>query len=146
MPILKENGAWIYKGRGNEQWQSDYRDALLKYFNCLDPLFEKAKRECEFEFICSLLRVKGIDDVGWDSWENTVSFFDSLKNIRGKNKGKEISLQLSLFLYAHIIEASEPYELLANLINIVNGGRYNSDNFPDIQRNGRPFTQSPFKK
>ncbi len=39
-------------------------------------------------------------------------------------------------MYGHIVEASEPYEILANLIDIVAGGRFLAWRYPD--QNNRP--------
>ena len=40
---------------------------------------------------------------------------------------------LELWLYGHIVEASEPYELIANLLTVVNGGKYDPFKFPPHQ-------------
>lgn len=54
----------INTNRGNN-WNQIHRDSLLKYLNCLDPLFEKAKNVPEF--ICTLIRVEGIKSAGLGS-------------------------------------------------------------------------------
>ena len=53
------------------------------------------------------------------------------------------SRHLQLWIYGHIIEASEPYELLANLLAIALGETFKTNRFPP-HSNGRP--QSPGSK
>ena len=51
----------------------------------------------------------------------------------------EASRHLGLWLYGHIMEASEPYEFLANLISVAVGGRFLVDRFPP-HPNGSPLS------
>ena len=41
-------------------------------------------------------------------------------------------------MYGHIVEASQPYALVANLLAIIDGERYSMSPFPD--QNGRPIS------
>ena len=144
--IKNEQKLWVAIGR-KHKWNPIHRDSLLKYLNCLDPLFEKAKTTSEFEFICALLRVEGIKSAGWDPWENTVDVFDNIYRLANRVRDYKKQTYLSLWLYGHIIEASEPYDMVANLMNIIEGQRYRMRNFPDIVGKGnysRP--QSPSEK
>lgn len=141
-----EQNLWVAIGR-KHKWNLIHRESLLKYLNCLDPLFEKAKDVSEFEFICTLTRVEGIKSAGWDPWENTVDVFDNIYKLANRVRNHKKQTFLSLWLYGHIIEASEPYEIVANLMNIIEGQRYHMENFPDIVGKGnysRP--QSPSEK
>jgi hypothetical protein len=54
----------------------------------------------------------------------------------------EAARHLQLWIYGHIVEASEPYEILANLLAISQGDTFRTDRFP--LQNGRP--QSPGAK
>ena len=47
-------------------------------------------------------------------------------------EGSKIARHLALWLYGHIVEAFEPYELIANLLEVAGGGHYNwgQTNFP----------------
>jgi len=144
--IKNEQKVWVAIGR-KHKWNSIHRESLLKYLNCLDPLFEKAKTTSEFEFMCTLLRVEGIKSAGWDPWENTVDVFDNIYRLVSRVKEYKKQTYLSLWLYGHIVEASEPYDMVANLMNIIAGQRYCMRNFPDIVGKGnysRP--QSPSEK
>ena len=144
--IKNEQRIWVAIG-SKKNWNPIHYDSLLRYLNCLDPLFEKAKDISEFEFICTLVRVEGIKSAGWDPWENTVDVFDNIYKLANRVKDYKKQTYISLWLYGHIIEASEPYEIVANLMNIIEGQRYRMENFPDIVGKGnysRP--QSPLEK
>lgn len=54
----------------------------------------------------------------------------------------EAAAHLRLWIYGHIVEASEPYELLANLLDVTSGSAFRVAQFPD--QHGRP--QSPGAK
>lgn len=138
-----ENGKWVYKKspRGGSQI---YKDLFINYLNALGPLFEKAKNTCEFEFILTLLRVRGLSDPGWDPFESSKQIFKGLSKVEKKINDFYIFRHLNLLLYAHIVEASEPYEILANMIRICEGKRYHIDNFPVKGKYLRP--QSPSEK
>jgi hypothetical protein len=45
-------------------------------------------------------------------------------------KDFEAARHLELWTYGHILEASEPYELLANMIDVSSGGRFKPECFP----------------
>ena len=142
MVFISKNNKWHVKDwifRSN----SVYKTSLEKYLNCISPLFEKAQQSDEFDFICTLLRVRGMQDAGWDPWENTLNAFHKLLKLENKIRDFETKRHLFLWLYGHIVEASEPYETIANIINIIEGGKYSIDNFPD-KAGGRP--QSPSEK
>jgi hypothetical protein len=142
--IKNEQKIWVAIGR-KYRWNQIYKESILKYLNSLDPLFEKAKVTSEFEFICTLLRVEGIKSAGWDPWENTIDVFDNIYRLASEIKDYKKQTYLSLWLYGHIIEASQPYDLVANLINIIAGQRYHMQNFPDIvgkNKYSRPQTPS----
>lgn len=139
------NKTWEIKGK-TKGWNPVYRDSLPKYSRCLGPLFEKARNKSEFEFICTLLRVRGVQDAGWDPWDTFLKIFDSLTRSAKKIRDFQTQRHLFLWLYGHIVEASEPYEIVANLITIIDGGRFNINNFPDTQRGKYKKPQSPSEK
>lgn len=126
-------------------FNSVYANSLILYLNCLDPLFEKAQAKCEFQFILTLLRNRGVQDAGWDAYENSVNTLDAIMRLKNKVSG---SLRGNLFLwvYAHIVEASEPYETIANLLNIINGDAYRAFNFPKRKTSWGYRNQYPIEK
>lgn len=143
MSIIKNSkGKWDFKNIP-KSFNPIYKEALIKYFNTFGPLFEKAKSKSEFEYIITLLRFRGLQDPGWDAWKNTLEAIDGITKLLKRIKDFRIRKHLSLWLYCHIVEASEPYEIIANLINIVDGGRFIKNNFPD---NARGIPKSPSQK
>lgn len=108
-----------------------------------DPAFVKAREKCECEFVFCLLRVKGLQDPGWEPYETTKRAIPVLLETHKQMGDTEAARHLQLWLYGHIVEASEPYEILYNLISVSLGHRYSFSCFPD-RPNGRP--QSPGEK
>ncbi|AFQ44360.1 hypothetical protein [Desulfosporosinus meridiei] len=120
-----------------------YMEAMPRYLNALDLAFRIAQESNEFEFILCLLRVRGIEDAGWDPFETTLKVIPNILKIHSEiTNNIEAARHISLWTYGHILEASEPYELLANLIDVVNGGTFIIRRFPP--KGNRP--QSPGEK
>ncbi len=143
--IRNESGIWEIRVKTKDP-PPIYWNSLEKYLNCLDPLFEKAKNKSEFEFIFTLLRVRGLQSAGWDPWENTIEAIDCLARLKKKIRDFKTTMHLFLWLYGHIVEASEPYETTANLIRIIDGKAFHRENFPP-QKSGKYLRpQSPKEK
>ena len=49
-------------------------------------------------------------------------------------------------MYGHLVEASEPYELVANLIDVAAGGQWSAWRFPMVGKPPRLRPQSPGEK
>ena len=128
------------------QFNPIYANSLLSYFNSLDPLFEKAQEISDFEFITSLLNISRHQDAGWIAFETTEKIFSLINRLKNKINDSEERLYLLLLLYGLIIEASLPYELIANLLNILLGQRYTILNFPDIKIRNNYRLQFPSEK
>jgi hypothetical protein len=142
-----EDGVWNIKPKIKKDNYSFF-ESQLKYMNKIDPLFKLAREKCEFEFILILLGIRGVQDAGWDPFENLVRIYESFKVINKKRLDESIKVHYVLFTYGLIVEASMPYEFLANLLNIIEGGRYRVDNFPGRinERTKRIIPQSPWTK
>lgn len=124
-----------------------YQESFLKYLNLLDPIFNKAKQTNEFEFICTLVKVQGFRDSGWDPFENLEQLNKYFWRIASSRLEDNLKANQALFLYGLILEASDPYEALANLLNIIEGDRYTILNFPDsTDASGRIRSQHPLDK
>lgn len=108
---------------------SHYTEALPRYLKAFDAAFTRARERSEFEFIQCLLRVRGEQDPGWDPYEATLRATGSLVSVLRGTADVEAARHLQLRIYGHIVEASEPYELLANLIDVARGGEYVVDRF-----------------
>jgi hypothetical protein len=145
------DGQWVVTTEANDSQEPGsryYRDALARYLNAFEAAFSAAADRSEFEFISCLLRVRGLQDAGWDPYETTLRAIKALVKLHQANQEADSARHLGLWIYGHIVEASEPYELLANLLDVANGGRFLVDRFPRVggtaTRPGRP--QSPGEK
>ena len=152
MPLIRTaDGTWSIKvdehdRESVEKGNPAFQEALLRYLTALDSAFSRAKQCSQFEFLLSLLRVRGFEDAGWDPYETTLRAIPAV--YRAHNHIVQIgeieaAQHLKLWVYGHIVEASEPYELLVNLIDVANGGRFKLDRFP-APPNGRQ--KSPGEK
>lgn len=143
MIIRDQNGVWRFDGPRPHSWNSHYGEAIINYLNYLDIAFSRAYRTCEFEFLLTLFRVRGLQDAGWDPYETSIKAVKNITEIAKKTRNWETQKNLLLWLYGHIVEASEPYEMLSNLIDISMGGCYSISQFSPHKR-GKP--KSPGEK
>src|SRR5437016_6232587 len=67
--IRDENGNWTVVFQEGDHARTT--TLLSRQLNALDPVFSRAKGASEFEFIMCLLRVRGMDDSGNDSYQTT---------------------------------------------------------------------------
>ena len=144
MPLKRDdNGVWsLEQGSQDEAIvhasHGSYVEALPRYLTALDPAFERARQTSEFNFLLSIFAIRGMQDAGWDPYESSARAISAVRNVHGSIEG-EAAFHLMLWLYGHIVEASEPYEFLANLIDVAVGGRFNIERFPP-RRNGAPLS------
>jgi hypothetical protein len=143
-----ENGQWAFTEeslpyRPKEGFHQIFNENAIRFLNNFDILFRAAKSACEFEFVCTLIGVKGMQDVNWDPFETTRRAIPAMIKLHDKIDDFETQRHLGLWTYGHIVEASEPYEHLANLIAVSQGERCSTRRFPP-HKNGRP--QNPGEK
>lgn len=136
-----ETGAWtLILEEGDEGRNADHDGALPRYLTALDPVFTRAREQSEFECILTLLRVRGLQDAGWDAYQTTLRAIPAMiqlhESIAPEDANFEVARHLQLWVYGHIIEASEPYEILANLFAVTAGERFAAQRFPP--EGGRP--------
>lgn len=145
--IKQGDGSWLFEPVGDEKpLSSAYQQTLGRYLTCLEPAFSRAVDQCEFEFIMCLLRVRGIQDAGWDPYISTYSAIDSMTALHERLDDPVAARHLELWMYGHMVEASEPYELIANLIEVASGGRWSGWRFPMVGKPPRLRPQSPGEK
>jgi hypothetical protein len=107
---------------------------IRHYADILNPLFwnESFNRvDRMFEWACTMVRVTGMKDTGWDSYTESIALledFTQLMNLplpadRFPNPGST-QARLALISYSHMIEMNVPYELLANLLRLKLGMKY----------------------
>lgn len=113
----------------------DYIDSLPLYLNGLDSIFARAQEQDEAQLILSLLGIKGLQAAGWDPYDTTVDAIRAATRLHNETEDRLAARHLSLWIYGHIVEAAAPYDLLANLINIAQGGQ--ASMFPFESESGR---------
>ena len=100
----------------------------------LEPLFTVAKQADEFEYCCTLLRVRGMEGPGWDPLRETMALTQQLLGLLQAPLDSTLQLRLSLFLYCHLTEVDDLYRITANLLRIRHGERYNLDPFATLSK------------
>ena len=105
-------------------------DTSKRYSYLWNELFAKAQETGEFQFILNLLRFKGAADPGWDTFENTIGALRSASRLVKRTRYDNDRLNLMLWVYGHIVEASDHYEIIANMVNVAGGKEYRAWNFP----------------
>ena len=99
----------------------------FNYEGLLGNIFEKAKSTDELEFVSTLLRIRGCEDPGWDPFlESQRAVWDFVKLI-DQQEDNHTRARLSLLTYCHITEISGVYSVIANLLHVGMGDRYNMD-------------------
>jgi hypothetical protein len=115
----------------------------------LHGLFDAAKTVDEFEFGCTLLRVRGMESAGWDPFGETHQLVEDLMTLVGTPLMPHTKVRLGLLLYSHLSETGAAYDILANFTRVVAGQRYVIDPFLDHyprNRKGEPqFLTTPAK-
>jgi hypothetical protein len=106
-----------------ESIKNNYAQFVEEYMAVFEPLFEKAHEVSEFNLIMSLLAIRGVSDDGWNPYENTEDVFEEVYKQQGKFRGS-LGFNINLWMYLHLIECSEHYEIIANLINTIKGDDY----------------------
>jgi hypothetical protein len=141
-----DNGIWsVMPTEEERQQQPDFVRELPRYLTALDQLFEKAHDTNEFEFLMTVLGFRGLRDPGWSAYETTLQAVPNLTDVHNRLPSTDAvaARHLKLWIYGHIVEASEPYEVLANLLDIASGGRFRIARFPVGARGHMP---SPGRK
>jgi len=103
----------------------------------LSDLFEKAFRSAPFDMLCTLLRVKGLEDEKWDPFEESLDSFNDYKWIIEESKrarGDRCVRRIELLVYCQMIEMSALHEMLANLLRCVSGKPYVISPFSHLKR------------
>lgn len=122
-------------------------EALPRYLDILDALFLKAQEEREFDFVHSLIPVRGMVDPGWDAWSTSREALLAMTPLINDTPDQTTRRHLKLWAWGHTVEAAEPYELLRNLTEAASGGRFHIEWFPDVATaNGRRRPQPPLDK
>ncbi len=103
--------------------QPDFADPYV----VLKDLFQKAQQIDEFEFCCTLLRIRGAQDPGWDPLIESDHLIHQTIATISSPIDETFRRRLMLLLYCHLCEMDEMYRVVANLIRVCQGGRYHLD-------------------
>lgn len=141
--FLDDSGCWRVEGK---PIGSVYETAVIKYLGILHPVFCCAREASEFDYIHTLLGIRGWADAGWDPFDNTVRTIHKLREVCRAQTDYYTQANLELWIYGHIIEASEPYEIIMNLLTVIDGGRFRFSCFPPERRGNREYPIYPWKK
>lgn len=116
----------------NNKTSQQYTQEYFGYFN---KLFNRAAASGGLSYVCSLLRVAGIEEKNWDAAveaEEASLDFSKLLEAAGKKKQEKRTIRLGLLVYGHLTEMSMPYEVLANLLRCILGKPYAYYPFVDL--------------
>jgi hypothetical protein len=107
---------------------------MRHYADILNPLFWDDSFNLVdrmFEWACTMVRVSGLQDTGWDSYAESIEFLDDFTQLTALELPEDrfphpgnTRARLALVAYSHMIEMSVPYELLANLLRLRLGLKY----------------------
>jgi len=132
------------------------RSRVRHYADILNPLFDMSRlmrTDRMFEFVCALVRTWGLQGPEWDAWHESQAMLDDLRNLADLELPKTIfqdpertRVRLSLMSYCHLIEMDLPYELVANLLRIQQGKKYDVSPFRDLANVINPKTPGEFPK
>jgi hypothetical protein len=111
---------------------------IRHYADILNPLFwnNDFNRHVDrmFEWACTMVRVTGMKDTGWDSYTESTALLEDLTQLMGLKlpedrfpKPANTQARLALIAYSHMVEMSVPYDLLANLLRLRIGMKYSID-------------------
>jgi hypothetical protein len=133
-----DDGVWtLHRAEGDRGQRNEaYDEALPRYVTAFDRELSKAEEACESEFVKALIRVGGVQDAGWDPYESTLRAIPAMialhEQLPNDSRHFETARHLQFWTYGHIIEASEPYAILADMLDIANGGFFKPYRFPPV--------------
>lgn len=111
----------------------------------LDKLFKKAKASDEFEYVCALLRIRGMEAAGWDPLLETHELVADALGLLEAPLRRDTQVRLALLTYCHITEVEAFYAVLENMLRAIDGQRSSSQPFYHLYRK-RKKTDGQFDK
>ena len=90
--------------------------------DCFETLWNDAFKARPFDAVCTLLRVAGLQDAGWDPFEESQAAFKDY-NWHLEAKSPDLSdksqWRIGLLMYCQTCEMSAVHQMLANLLRIL---------------------------
>ena len=65
-------------------------------------------------------------------WHEALQLLGPVEDVINEAKVFRVRRHLKLWTWGDVVEATEPYELLRNLIEVAQGGRFRIEWFPDV--------------
>jgi len=118
------------------------RDDYAKYLN---DLFFRSLSKNSFDTLCSLLRVSGLQDAGWDPFEESEEAFEDYNWLLEKatsERSEKSGWRIGLLMYCQLIEMTAPHELLENFLRILSGKKYHLSPFGHLVRKKKQLFSS----
>lgn len=109
-------------------------------------LFRRAKEVDEFEYCSTLLRIRGMEDAGWDPMHESWELAQQLMALQNAPLEQGLKFRLALFLYCHLTEMSDIYSIPANMLHVLAGRRYSMSPFLHGLKQGERQPSSPSGK
>ena len=132
----------------NQTARSEERShRISQYAEILNPIFDASAfntTDSLFELVCTLVRASGIQDAGWDPSRESRDTLDDLRSLALLELPREqfpdperTQLRLALLSYCHVTEMDFPYVLVANLLRLRLGKKYDMDPFRHLAKRAR---------
>ena len=86
--VKEQDGTWSLSMEDEpgkttpEQSGGPYLEALPRYLSAFDLAFTSAKERSECAFISTLLRVRGLQDAGWDPFGSSLQAIGQSGNLQ----------------------------------------------------------------
>lgn len=90
-------------------------------------LFQKAFHKSPFDALCTLLRPRGMHDVGWDILDESQTTFDDFNWMlteAHQQRGENSARRFALHYYCFVIEMTAIHETIMNTIRCISAQRY----------------------
>ena len=139
-----------------EKQISNFDRRIRHYAEILHSVFDASifnTTDSLFEFVCTLVRSSGIQDSDWDPWYESQATLDDLRNLASLELPRErfpdaerTRMRLALLSYCHLTEMDLPYALVANLLSVRLGKKYNVSPFRDLAVPARRRKERLFPK
>ncbi len=112
----------------------------------LEPIFLKARDKDEFEFCCSLMRIRGCEVAGRDPLLESNELINQLLSLIHAPVDGKLRIRLLLFLYCHVTEIDDLYNVVGNLMRVCLGERCSLSPFiGELHSSSKP-ANSPYSK
>lgn len=118
----------------------------FNYQDIFSNIFDAAKKNDEFEFCCTLMRIRGAESPGWDTLNESNTLTQQLLSLIHSPLQPDFKLRLTLFLYCHLTEMSDFYSIPANMLRIIDGERYSMNPFNPTAHNSGKEAKYPIVK